>query len=198
MPRLDRGSLAADPIAQFGTWWDAAEDVPLREAMTLSTVDSGGAPDARMVLLRGFGPDGFRFFTNYASAKAAQLDAAGCGALVVYWREQDRQVRIRGRVERTSAADSDSYFATRSRDSQLGAWASPQSRPLADRDELDRRLAAVEERFPGEEVPRPEHWGGYLVRHEAVEFWQGQVGRLHDRFVYVRDAGTWRIERLGP
>jgi pyridoxamine 5'-phosphate oxidase len=199
MPPLDRSALAVDPIEQFAAWWERAElEVPLPDAMTLATVDSEGAPDARMVLLKGFGGDGFRFFTNYESAKAQQLDADGRAALVIYWREVDRQVRVRGTVERVSAEDSDAYFATRSRESQLGAWASPQSRPLRDRTELDSHLGEAVERFGAGEVPRPPNWGGYLLRHDRVEFWQGQVARLHDRFVYTRDGDGWRIERLGP
>ena len=198
MPRLDRDDLLGDPIAQFSAWWADAEEAPLREAMTLATVDEDGRPDARMVLLKGFGAVGFRFFTNYESAKAAQLDATGHAALVLYWRELDRQVRVRGPIERLGADASDEYFATRPHDSQLGAWASPQSKPLADRAELDSRLDEVSERFDGLDVPRPEHWGGYLVSHEIVEFWQGQVGRLHDRFQYRRAGDAWEIERLGP
>ncbi len=166
--------------------------------MTLATVDTEGRPDARMVLLKGFGAVGFRFFSNYESAKAVQLEEVGQAALVVYWRELDRQVRVRGTVERLDAGASDEYFATRPRDSQLGAWASPQSLPLTDRGDLDMRLAEIEERFGDGEVTRPPHWGGYLVRHEVVEFWQGQVGRLHDRFQYRRDGDGWTIERLGP
>jgi pyridoxamine 5'-phosphate oxidase len=198
MPSLDRADLMGDPIAQFSAWWSDAEEVPLREAMTLATVDAQGRPDARMVLLKGFGTVGFRFFTNYESAKAGQLDAAGHAALVVYWRELDRQVRVRGQIEKLDGAASDEYFASRPRDSQLGAWASPQSRPLADRAELDARLAEAAERFDGLEVARPEHWGGYVLHHETVEFWQGQVGRLHDRFQYRRDGDGWVAERLGP
>jgi pyridoxamine 5'-phosphate oxidase len=199
MPPLDRDALAEDPIAQFGAWWELALDqVPLAAAMTLATVDAGGEPDARMVLLKGFGPDGFRFFSNYESAKAAQLDANPRVALVVYWRELDRQVRVRGVAERLPAEDSDAYFATRERESQLGAWASPQSRPLPDRAELDAHLAAAVSRFADAEVPRPPHWGGYLVRPDTIEFWQGQVARMHDRFRYTREADGWLIERLGP
>jgi pyridoxamine 5'-phosphate oxidase len=199
MPRLDREGLAPDPVAQFARWWDAAAgEVPLREAMTLATVDAEGRPDARMVLLKGFDGRGFRFFTNYESAKAAQLDEARRAALVVYWREQDRQVRIRGPVARLGASESDEYFATRPRESQLGAWASPQSRPLADRAELDALLAEVEARHGGGAIPRPPHWGGYVVRPEEVEFWQGQVGRLHDRFRYSLAGTGWLVERLGP
>jgi pyridoxamine 5'-phosphate oxidase len=166
--------------------------------MTLATVDADGAPDARMVLLKGFGADGFRFFTNRESAKAQQIAAGARAALILYWREVDRQVRIRGAVEPLDEAESDAYFATRPRDSQLGAWASPQSRPLRDRAELDARLREVEERFREGEVSRPPHWGGYLVRHSEVEFWQGQVARMHDRFRYTREGDGWAIDRLGP
>ena len=199
MPELRRKALDPDPIVQFGSWFEQASEAgPLPEAITLATVDAEGLPDARMVLLKGAGPDGFRFFTNYESAKAGQLDGAGVAAIVAYWRELDRSVRARGPVERLSPADSDAYFATRPRASQLGAWASPQSRPVATREELDALLAETEQRFNGVDVPRPEHWGGYLLRPDTVEFWQGRVGRLHDRFRYVRDGESWRIERLGP
>jgi pyridoxamine 5'-phosphate oxidase len=152
-----------------------------------------------MVLLRGHGPDGFRFFTNYESAKGEQIAADPRGALVIYWREQDRQVRVRGALERLSAADSDVYFASRDRDSRLGAWASPQSRPLDDRAELDARLAAARGRFDGvAEVPRPDFWGGFVLRPEVIEFWQGQQARLHDRFRYSRAGDGWRTHRLAP
>jgi pyridoxamine 5'-phosphate oxidase len=199
-PLLRRADLAADPIEQFGRWYEqASSDVPLADAMTLATVDEEGAPDARMVLLKGHGAEGFRFFTNYESAKAAEIAFDPRGALVVYWRELDRQVRMKGEIERLPAGDSDAYFATRDRASRLGAWASPQSRALPGRDELDRRLAEAEERWaPGEEIPRPAHWGGFLLRHSSVEFWQGQQARLHDRFLYTRAAEGWRIERLAP
>ena len=133
-----------------------------------------------------------------ASAKAEQLAARARAALVVYWRELDRQVRVRGPVEPLAAAESDAYFATRPRPSQVAAWASPQSRPLRDRAELDALVAEAEGRFADGAVPRPEGWGGYLLRPQALEFWQGQVGRLHDRFRYVREGGGWRIERLAP
>ena len=199
MPRLDRAALLADPIEQFAAWWLAAEgEVPLRDAMTLATTDRDGRADARMVLLKGFDERGFRFFTNYESRKAEQLAANAAAALVIYWREQDRQVRVRGMVERLADDESDAYFATRSRESRLGAWASPQSRPLGDRRELDERVTEVEARFAGGDVPRPPGWGGYLMRHDVVEFWQGQVGRLHDRFRYAREGTGWRVERLAP
>jgi pyridoxamine 5'-phosphate oxidase len=152
-----------------------------------------------MVLLKGHGPDGFRFHTNYESAKAVEIAADPRGALILYWREHDRQVRARGPLERLSAADSDAYFASRSRESRLGAWASPQSRPLADRLDLDRRLEEARARFTEvEDVPRPDHWGGYLLRPRTIEFWQGQQARLHDRFVYTREGDGWTIRRLAP
>jgi pyridoxamine 5'-phosphate oxidase len=200
-PPLDRDRLAADPMEQFAAWFaEAREDVPLDEAMALATVDEHGWPDARMVLLKGFGPDGFRFFTNYESAKGRELEANPRAALVVYWRELDRQVRVRGEVERLSARDSDEYFATRPRDSRVAAAISPQSRPI-ERDELDRRFQEMLRGLGEEDPVRPEHWGGYLVRPNAIEFWQGRENRMHDRFLYTRetgDRGAWSIERLAP
>jgi pyridoxamine 5'-phosphate oxidase len=198
-PALDREHVADDPLEQFATWFDEALAVaPLAEAMTLATVDADCAPNARMVLLKGFGPEGFRFFTNYESAKGEELAASPRAALVVYWRELDRQVRARGRVEPLEDTESDAYFASRPRDSQLGAWASPQSRPIESRAALDDRLRELERRFGDEVVPRPDFWGGFVLRHESVEFWQGQQARLHDRFLYRRDGEGWAIERLGP
>jgi pyridoxamine 5'-phosphate oxidase len=199
-PPLLASDLSPDPFEQFARWYElASEEVPLADAMTLATLGGDGAPDARMVLLKGHGPDGFRFFTNYESAKAGQIGADPRGALVVYWREHDRQVRARGPIERLPAADSDAYFASRGRESRLGAWASPQSRPLADRAELDARLAEVRERFDGiEDVPRPASWGGFVLRPETIEFWQGQQARLHDRFTYTRTDDAWSIQRLAP
>ena len=199
LPPLARSELRGDPFEQFEVWFERAlAEPPLAEAMTLATVDLSGHPDARMVLLKGFGPAGFRFFTSYESAKGAQLGAMPYAALVVYWRELDRQVRARGPVERLSDEDSDAYFATRPRDSQLGAWASPQSRSLNSRGELESLLDDARERFGERRVTRPPHWGGYLLRPETVEFWQGQVARLHDRFRYSRRGDGWRIERLAP
>jgi pyridoxamine 5'-phosphate oxidase len=199
LPPLRLSELAADPIDQFRDWYDrAAREAPLSHAMTLATVDADGSPDARMVLLKGFGSDGFRFFTNLESAKARQLDRTSSAALILYWRELDRQVRIRGAVSRLSDADSDEYFATRPRDSQIGAWASPQSQALPDREALEGSVRGIEARFEGREVPRPPFWGGYVVRPAEIEFWQGQVGRLHDRFLYTRADDGWQIERLAP
>ena len=197
MEPLEHSSLAADPIDQFRRWFERAErEVPLPEAMTLATADAGGAPNARMVLLKGVGPDGFRFYTNYESAKGDELEANPRAALVIYWRELDRQVRVRGTVSKLPHADSDAYFATRPRDSRIAAAVSPQSRPV-ERDRLDEAFErAAAER--GEQVPRPPHWGGYLLEPTEIEFWQGREGRMHDRFRYSRDDGGWRIERLAP
>jgi pyridoxamine 5'-phosphate oxidase len=199
MPPLELDGLAPDPIEQFREWWQRAErDVPLPEAMTLATVDEEGVPDARMVLLKGFGPDGFRFFTNYESAKGVELAASPRAALVIYWRELDRQVRVRGAVERLPAEDSDAYFASRPRDSRIAAAASPQSRAI-ERVELDRRYDELDAELGGAEVPRPDYWGGYLLRPDAIEFWQGRESRMHDRFRYTLEAGGgWTIERLAP
>jgi pyridoxamine 5'-phosphate oxidase len=198
-PPLDRELVPADPIELFGDWFAEAEKVaPLAEAMTLATVDAGGAPNARMVLLKGFGPDGFRFFTNYESTKGEELAASPPAALVIYWRELDRQVRVRGSVERLSAGDSDAYFASRPRDSQIAASISPQSRPI-DREELDRRYQELDLELDGADVPRPGHWGGYVLRPSEIEFWQGRDSRMHDRLLYTREpGGGWRIERLAP
>jgi len=199
MPPLHRSALADDPVEQFREWYErAAREVSLPDAMTLATVDGDGFPDARMVLLKGFGADGFRFFTNLESAKARQLEAVPRAALILYWRELDRQVRIRGAVEKLPEADDEKYFATRPLEARLGAWASPQSQPLPGRETLDDRVREVTERFAGAEIPRPGFWGGYLLRPELIEFWQGQAARLHDRFVYVRQDDGWRIQRLAP
>jgi pyridoxamine 5'-phosphate oxidase len=199
LPPLHRSALDDDPIEQFRTWYEqAVREVPLADAMALATVNEDGAPDARMVLLKGFGPEAFRFFTNLASAKATQLEANPHAALILYWRELDRQVRVRGPVERLAEATSDEYFANRPREAQIGAWASPQSEPMPDRAALDARVEEAADRFSGGAVPRPDFWGGYALRPEQIEFWQGQAARLHDRFLYTREDGGWRLERLAP
>lgn len=197
-PPLEPGLVAADPIAQFKSWFAEAERVvPLPEAMTIATVDADGAPNARMVLLKGFGPDGFRFFTNYESAKGEELAANRRAALVIYWRDLDRQVRIRGEVERLSAEDSDAYFASRPRDSQIAAAISPQSRPI-EREELDRRFQELAAELGESSPQRPENWGGYLLRPDTIEFWQGRDSRMHDRLVYRRGPEGWEVQRLAP
>jgi pyridoxamine 5'-phosphate oxidase len=197
-PPLDREHVTDDPMEQFAAWFREAEaDVALEQAMTLATADADGSPNARMVLLKGFGPDGFRFFTNYESSKGEELGANPRAALVIYWRELDRQVRIRGRVEPLSPEDSDAYFASRPRDSRIAAAISPQSRPI-EREELESRYAELESEAGAQGPPRPRHWGGYLVRPEEIEFWQGRDSRMHDRLLYTREGESWRIERLAP
>jgi pyridoxamine 5'-phosphate oxidase len=197
-PPLEPGLVAADPIEQFESWFAEAERVvPLPEAMTIATVDADGAPNARMVLLKGVGPDGFRFFTNYESAKGEELAANPRAAVVIYWRDLDRQVRIRGEVQRLSAEASDAYFASRPRDSQIAAAISPQSRPI-EREELDRRFQELAAELGESNPQRPENWGGYLLRPDTIEFWQGRDSRMHDRLVYRRGPEGWEVQRLAP
>ncbi|KYF58630.1 pyridoxine/pyridoxamine 5'-phosphate oxidase [Sorangium cellulosum] len=167
-------------------------------AMTLATVDASGRPSARMVLLKGIDDRGFVFFTNYASRKAADLEANPFAALCIHWAKAAEQVRVEGRVERIGDAESDAYFATRPRGSQIGAWASRQSAPLPSRERLIERVREIEARFEGRPVPRPAFWGGYRLVPERVELWRGQESRLHDRVVYLRDGDGWRVERLYP
>jgi len=197
---LRREDLAADPIEQFGRWFEEAKQaVPLAEAMALATVDASGAPAVRFVLLKAFSPEGFDFFTDYRSEKGDQLDANPDAALAFWWRELGRQVRIVGPVTRLSEAESDEYFATRPREAQLGAWASEQSMPLSDRTELTHQVEVESQRFEGREVERPPHWGGFRVVPDQIEFWQQGEARLHDRFRYRRAGdGSWSIERLSP
>lgn len=198
---LTRESLDPDPFVQFEAWFaEAAEVVREPEAMCLSTADGEGNPDSRMVLLKGVGPEGFRFFTNYEGAKAAQLEAVPAAALLFFWADLERQIRIRGPVAKLPPEESDAYYATRGRNSRLGAWASPQSQVIPDRrEELDRLQEEAAARFEGEEeIPRPGHWGGYLVTPVQFEFWQGRQARLHDRFRYLPEGDGWQIERLAP
>jgi pyridoxamine 5'-phosphate oxidase len=197
---LDVSDLAPDPLAQFARWYEdaAAEGIYEPHAMTLSTAGPDGRPVSRYVLLRGMDDRGFQFFTSYRSAKARDLDARREAALTWGWLELHRQVRARGTVTRLPAAESDAYFESRPRGSQIAAWASPQSEVIAGREELERRVAEVEARFEGRPVPRPEHWGGYLLEPADVEFWQGRKSRLHDRLRYRRSGGAWIVERLAP
>lgn len=197
---LDRGDLADDPMLQWHAWHADAFDGDVAEpnAMVLSTVDVQGHPDARTVLIRSADRHGFTFFTNYESAKSHQMTARPVAAATFPWLAQHRQVRVRGTVERVSDAESDEYFASRPRASQIGAWASPQSEVLRDRDELMELVTEFERRFHDRDVPRPPHWGGWRLVPQVWEFWQGRASRLHDRFRYRRDGDGWRIDRIAP
>ncbi|MEO0653100.1 MAG: pyridoxamine 5'-phosphate oxidase [Planctomycetota bacterium] len=199
---LLEGEVADQPLDQFRRWFREALDAGLDEpnAMTLATVDAEGRAKARIVLLKGVDERGFRFFTNYESHKGRELAGNPEAGLVFFWAALERQVRVEGRVEQIPTGESDAYFASRPRESRLGAWASDQSRPLAGRDELDAQAERIRTRFDGQEpIPRPEHWGGFVLRPRRVEFWQGRPARLHDRLVYEQcDTGGWDIVRLSP
>ncbi len=200
MTNIDEKTIDRDPIKQFKIWFDDAfaAGLPMPEAMTLATATPDGKPSARMVLLKQVDHDGFVFFTNYRSAKAEQLDANPYAALVFYWAKLDRQVRVEGSVVRTSAQESCDYFKTRPRESQIGAWASAQSQAIGSRDVLEQRAHELEELYSDREVDRPEHWGGYRLKPERIEFWKSRIGRLHDRILYQRTATGWTITRLAP
>ncbi|MDX6487852.1 MAG: pyridoxamine 5-phosphate oxidase [Gaiellaceae bacterium] len=192
---LNEADLDPDPLRQFETWFDAARVAGVRapEAMALATATPDGIPSVRMVLLKGADERGYVFFTSYESRKGRELEANPQAALLFHWEALGRQVRVEGMVERASAEESDTYFASRPPGSRAGAAASRQSRALADRAELDRAVAAL-----GDDVSRPDWWGGYRVRPERYEFWQHRENRLHDRFLYERDGSGWRIQRLYP
>ena len=198
---LDENEIDPDPIKQFQVWFDDAREaqIPLAEAMTLATATPDGKPSARMVLLKQADETCFVFFTNYRSAKARQLDANPYAALVFYWNELERQVRIEGSVEKVSEQESRDYFQTRPRESQIGAWASEQSEVIRSRDVLEVRARELEGLYCDRDIDCPEHWGGYRVKPERIEFWKGRVGRLHDRISYQRESdGIWTISRLAP
>lgn len=200
-PPLTADDLGPDPLEAFRRWLEDAETrsgMINPNAVTLATAAPDGAPDARVVLLKGVDRRGFLFFTNYDSAKGKALERNPRAALAFYWDALGRQVRVRGRVDRLPALESDEYFGTRPRGSRVGAWASEQSREIADRAGLERRYGEIDERFRGRDVPRPEHWGGYVLRPAEIEFWQDGADRLHDRFLYRREGEEWTVVRLSP
>lgn len=199
--RLSRGDLEAEPLAQFDRWFAEAQQSGFIEAnaMTLATADAQGRPSCRVVLLKDHDERGFTFFTNYESRKGRELDENPRAALLFFWDRLERQVRIEGEVTRTSREESLAYFGSRSRGSRLSAAISPQSREVESRALLETRRSELEGRLAGsEEVPCPEHWGGYRLVPTRYEFWQGGESRLHDRFVFERDGGEWKLTRLGP
>lgn len=198
---LELADLRPDPVSQWQYWYEQAEEAGCVEpnAMVISTIGLDGVPDSRYVLARGASEAGFVFYTNYESAKSSQLEHSPGAAALFTWLQLHRQMKVRGTVTRVSADESDAYFASRPRSSQIGAWSSPQSQTLADRAELDARVADVEARFAGvAAIPRPAFWGGWLITPVVAEVWQGRPSRLHDRFRYRQADGGWVIERLAP
>ncbi|AFZ34402.1 Pyridoxamine 5'-phosphate oxidase [Stanieria cyanosphaera PCC 7437] len=201
LAELNQSNVEPNAIAQFAIWFEQAVEAQLLEpnAMTLATATPDGKPSARIVLLKGFDHRGFVFYTNYYSHKGRELTANNWAALVFWWGELERQVRIEGRVEKVSAEESDAYFQSRPINSQLGAWASDQSQVIPTRQVLDRKLNDLAQQYQEKPIPRPPHWGGFRVSPEIIEFWQGRPNRLHDRLKYtLQPEGNWKIERLSP
>ncbi|HJT67069.1 MAG TPA: pyridoxamine 5'-phosphate oxidase [Pyrinomonadaceae bacterium] len=201
MEGLDENEIDRDPIRQFQVWFDdaIAAKLPMPDAMSLATVTPDCRPTSRMVLLKQVDGYGFVFFTNYESAKAKQLEVNPYAALVFYWPQLERQVRVEGKVTKTAAEESAAYFKTRPRESQIGAWASPQSEVIAARDVLEQRARELAELYCDRDVDCPAHWGGFRLTPDRIEFWKGRVGRLHDRILYeLQPDDSWTIKRLAP
>jgi pyridoxamine 5'-phosphate oxidase len=198
--QFTEADILADPFAQFASWFhDAAlAALAVADAAHLATVDNNGHPDGRIVLLKGFDDRGLVFFTNYESTKAAQLKANPFAAVTIYWPELERQIRVRGAVEKTSREESQAYFSSRPRGAQIGAWVSMQSKPIKDRVTLDDAYRAKEQEFIDEEIPCPQNWGGFRLVPNNFEFWQGRDNRLHDRFAFHLKNGSWQRQRLAP
>lgn len=197
---LDEKSCDPDPLKQFLRWFDEAVRAKVNEpnAMVLSTCSKEGYPSSRIVLMRNFNAEGFVFYTNYLSKKGRDIEQNPHAALNYFWPEIERQVRIEGTLVKQTDAESDTYFSTRPRESRIGAWVSEQSSVIGSREELDLRYKELEKKFEGRDVPRPHYWGGYLLRPEMFEFWQGRPSRLHDRMRYSKDGSSWKVERLSP
>ncbi|HTL81074.1 MAG TPA: pyridoxamine 5'-phosphate oxidase [Bacteroidia bacterium] len=197
---LDEGKVADDPFKQFGEWFLEAIDAEVTEvnAMTLATSDEHNRPSARIVLLRDFSAAGFSFFTNYRSEKGHALEVNPNACLNFFWPELQRQVRINGKVKKLSAKESDEYFHSRPQESRIGAWSSPQSEIIPGRKWLEDQVAANKIKFNGQEIARPEWWGGYILEPDSVEFWQGRESRLHDRIIFRLSNGNWNKKRLAP
>ncbi len=197
---LDETEVRPDAIDQFSIWWNEALKAEIDEvnAMTLCTIKPDGKPSARIVLLKGFDSSGFVFFTNYESDKGSQLSENPFASIVFFWKELERQVRIEGTCVKVAEEESDVYFSSRPLGSRIGAWVSPQSRPIANRAVLEQRMEEVQKKFNLCDIPRPPHWGGYRVLPESIEFWQGRSNRLHDRMLYTKKGSSWEINRLAP
>jgi pyridoxamine-phosphate oxidase len=197
---LNENDVNLNPILQFEKWFKEAVDSKVNEpnAMTVCTASKNGKPSARILLLRNFNENGFVFYTNYNSRKGEEIEQNPQAALLFFWPELERQVRIEGTLEKQSAAESDVYFNTRPRGSKLGAWSSPQSKTVNSRKILDDAYNTYSEKFPTENVPRPDFWGGYVLKPQSIEFWQGRPSRMHDRILYTLEQNNWKIERLAP
>ena len=197
---LDESQAMSNPFRQFDIWWAEAMKSEIEEinAMTLATATRDGIPDARIVLLKGYDDNGFVFYTNYHSSKGQQMEENPRACLVFFWKELERQVRISGKIEKVSDAESDEYFHSRPQGSRIGAWVSPQSQVIESRSILEHKEKEVSRSFEGKEIPRPLHWGGYRLRPETFEFWQGRPSRLHDRIKYLQEDNGWKNERLAP